>query len=125
MTDFSTVKKYLERIIALGYKILPALEEDEFEAEQIKELMDQRGRQVQALNKTEINKNELSKGQKEQLRNVFTRLYILEKRINKNLAKLSLNYNSMISDIDLHKKAQNSYAGAARAGQFFDTQISG
>ncbi len=125
MTDFKTIKATLARVVDTGYEILLALDEQDIEVRSVKELMDKRDRQIQTLQRTVIEKSTLTTEQKDTLRNFFTRLYVLEKKINKSFSKLTLHYKNRLKDIELQKKAKKSYIAAAGTGKYFDAQISG
>ncbi len=115
----------LNDILETGHTILEYLNREEPELSEIKALYDQRGRQMKNLTDTEAKNIRLSEAHADELRDLFTRIQLLEKRINRIFAKLSLQYGGSLKEIGLQKKAKDSYAPSKTTGKLFDAQING
>jgi hypothetical protein len=119
------IQTQLKDILETGHTILERLNQEKPELAEIKALYDERGRQMENLTDNETENVRLSESQAKELRDLFTRIQLLEKRINKIFAKLSLQYGDSLKEIGLQKEAKESYAPIKTTGKFFDAQING
>ena len=104
------IKNNIEDILETGYEILFELEKEEPDFKKVKKLYDDRSKSINKLDEQPGKKNkELSKSDKQPLKNLFTRLQLLEKKLNKNLSSLSEARKKDLKELSLHKKAKSLY----------------
>ncbi|MGD8747603.1 MAG: hypothetical protein PVI44_03990 [Balneolaceae bacterium] len=110
----SNIKSHIEQILETGYEILFELEKEKPNLKKVQKLYDNRAASVNKLNDiTTENINKLSKEDRIPLKNLFTRLQLLEKKLNKNLATLSEEIKESLQKLELHKKAKTLYTQAS------------
>lgn len=104
------IKNKIEDILQTGYEILFELEKDGPDFSKIKDLYDDRSETINKLDDIPKKKiNDLSKSDREPLKNLFTRLHLLEKKLNKNLSTLSEKKRENLKELGLHQKAKSLY----------------
>jgi hypothetical protein len=125
MAQSKPIETHLETIIETGYEILDTLQDDNPQFDSAKNLFSKRSREIEQLKDIEVDKSNFSKKRHEQLRDLFTRVSLVEKSINNVFAKLSLQYSQSMKDLGLQRKAAKSYSRTGVKSKFLDTQING
>lgn len=111
----------LESVLNIGYSILLELENEDPDIEKIELLYDKRSRLLNQT-KSEWNESGIHLGDEEEssakenledFRNMFFRLSLLEKNLNRKLESLKLRKSEVLSQLDQLKKAKKSYGNYA------------
>jgi hypothetical protein len=107
----TNIKNNIEEILETGYEILFELEKEKLDFSKVKKLYDDRSESIDKLEELpKVNISEVSEGEREPLKNLFTRLQLLEKKLNRNLSSLSAEKKEDLKELSLHKKAKSLYA---------------
>lgn len=114
----NTMINKLESVLNIGYSILLELENEDPDLEKIELLYDKRSR---ILNKTKVEwsdsemdiKEDTANENLEDVRNMFFRLSLLEKNLNRKLESLKMRKAEVLSQLDQLKNAKKSYGNSA------------
>lgn len=125
MADFDKIEVLLNDIVNSGYEILDAMDTEDVDLKEVRQLLKERGEKIDSLNEISLSNNTFTKPEKKKLKNLFTRYTILEKQINSIWAKLSLVSKSSLKKVALHKKAKESYKTPFKTSRFLNAQVAG
>jgi len=110
-----TIFAKLEEVLSTGYSILMELEKEDPDIEKIEILYDRRSELLSDAKFTWIQLNDTSdvvnpkKNELEKIKNLFLRLNLLEKNLNRNLKSLKVKKAEHLKHINQLKNANTSY----------------
>lgn len=110
-----TVHTHLEEILDTGYAILIELKKEELNLSRIRELYNRRAEIIEKMTDYQPKPmDDVTREERETSQKLFTRLQLLEKNLNKNLAMLSSSRVKALKEVGVHRKARVSYGKASR-----------
>lgn len=114
----------VEEVLEIGYKILLELEKEEPDMDDILKFYDNRSKAINRMKKIDDKQiKNLTKSEKEKTNGLFTRLQVLEKQLNRNLAMLSDTKQEALKKLDNHTKAKKSYSQFSTQRQDISSKI--
>jgi thioredoxin reductase len=118
-----TIFAKLEKVLSTGYSILMELEKDEPDMEKIEILYDHRAELLSGAKFNWIQLNETSESvnpeekELEKIKNLFIRLNLLEKNLNRNLKSLKFRKAEQLKQVNQLKNAKTSYENGYNNGE--------
>lgn len=118
-----TIFAKLEKVLSTGYNILMELEKDEPDMEKIEILYDHRAELLSGAKFNWIQLNETSESvnpeekELEKIKNLFIRLNLLEKNLNRNLKSLKFRKAEQLKQVNQLKNAKTSYENGYNNGE--------
>jgi|SRR6056297_1311515 hypothetical protein len=118
-----TIFAKLEKVLSTGYSILMELEKDEPDMEKIEILYDHRAELLSGAKFNWIQLNEtpetISPEEKEleKIKNLFIRLNLLEKNLNRNLKSLKFRKAEQLKQVNQLKNAKTTYGNGYSNGE--------
>lgn len=118
-----TIFAKLEKVLSTGYSILMELEKDDPDMEKIEILYDHRAELLSGAKFNWIELNEASETinpeekELEKIKNLFIRLNLLEKNLNRNLKSLKFKKAEQLKQVNQLKNAKATYGNGYKNGE--------
>lgn len=118
------LKNIIEQLLETGYEILFELEKNDLDLKKVQKLYDNRSDAIEKLHEIPQQKiKHLSQEHKKPIQMLLTRVKLLEKKLNRNLAALSEIKKKDLQQVGLHKKAKSLYTQSSQKEGKFERKI--